>query len=94
MKKLIVVMVMLAVMVAGLAPAASALEGEEIAVTGVVTDQPDKADSTPLYGIKDEVTLKGYYLEGDYSTYVGQRVTVHGMLETYPERVLKVSWLK
>lgn len=89
MKQMIVVVVVLAVMVAGFAPAALALEGEEIVVTGMVTDQPDKADGTPVYGIEDEVTLKGYYLEGDYSAYVGQRVTVHGILETYPERVLR-----
>lgn len=92
-KKLMLALVALLVMLVGLAaPAAFAhqqgaaeeIAGEEIAVTGVVKDELDKADGTPLYSIKDESTMtgtappKGYYLEGDYSAYVGQRVTMHG----------------
>jgi hypothetical protein len=53
---------------------------EEIAVTGVVTSQGTKADGTPVYGIKDEATQKGYFLEGaaDFRAYLGQRVTAYG----------------
>jgi hypothetical protein len=101
MKKMLVVVVMLTVMVAGLAPAAVALEGEEIAVTGVVTDQPDKADGTPTYGITDEITITGstppvgYLLEGDYSSYEGQRVTVYGTPGHDQEmRILDVAWVE
>jgi hypothetical protein len=62
-------------------------EAEEIAVTGVVEDAPDKADGTPAYGIKDESSIPGptqpfgksYILEGDYSAYVGERITVYGI---------------
>ena len=52
----------------------------EIAVTGVVTYQDAKADGTPIYGIKDEATQKGYFLEGaaDFRAYLGQRVTAYG----------------
>jgi len=89
-------------MVAGVAPAAFAQEvAEEIAVTGVVSEEGMKADGTPLYGITDETTLGnewyqqvGYLMEGDYRAYVGKRITVHGILETYPERVLDVSWIE
>jgi hypothetical protein len=71
---------------AGAVPAFTQEEGaaEEIAVTGVIEDAPDRADGTPVYGIKDETTITGeappvgYLLEGDYSAYVGQRVTVYG----------------
>jgi hypothetical protein len=67
----------------------------EIAVTGVVTDEQDKADGTPVYGIKDEAgsTLpktsqrQGYLLEGDYSAYVGQRITVYGKPEIDVSRI-------
>ena len=58
---------------------------EEIAVTGVVEDAPDKADGTPAYGITDESSITGtappigYILEGDYSAYVGERTTVYGI---------------
>ena len=90
----------LATMVSGATPAAFAQEvAEEIAVTGVVSDQGTKADGTPVYGITDESTLgekqnqkEGYLIEGDYSAYVGQRITVHGVLEGgHAERVLNVS---
>jgi hypothetical protein len=84
--KLMLVVTMLAVMVAGAAPAFAQQEAaEEIAVTGVVEDAPDKADGTTTYGITDESSItgtappKGYILEGDYSTYVGQRITVYGI---------------
>ena len=34
-------------------------------------------------------------MEGDYSAYVGKRITVHGMLESgHAERVLDVSWIE
>jgi hypothetical protein len=85
---------MLLVMVAGAAPAL----GQEIAVTGVIEDAPDKADGTPAYGITDESTVSGtappvgYILEGDYSAYVGQRVTVYGVPRGSGEyRVLDVT---
>ena len=92
----------LALMVAGADPAAYAHEevptGEEIVVTGVIKDAPDKADGTPAYGITDESTLSGtappigYILEGDYSAYVGQRVTVYGVPRQSGEyRVLDVT---
>ena len=75
---------------------------EEIAVTGVVSYEGTKADGTPLYGIKDETTLGkewyqhvGYLMEGDYSAYVGKRITVHGFLKSgYVERVLDVTWIE
>ena len=75
---------------------------EEIAVTGVVSYEGTKADGTPLYGIKDETTLRkewyqhvGYLMEGDYSAYVGKRITVHGFLKSgYVERVLDVTWIE
>jgi hypothetical protein len=75
---------------------------EEIAVTGVVSYEGTKADGTPLYGIKDETTLGrewsqhvGYLMEGDYSAYVGKRITVHGFLRSgYVERVLDVTWIE
>jgi hypothetical protein len=87
-KLMLLVVAMLAAMVAGAAPAfAEQGAAEEIAVTGVVEDAPDKADGTPTYGIKDESSIPGptqpfgkaYLLEGDYSAYVGQRVTVYGI---------------
>ena len=93
----------LALMVGGAAPPAYAHEegvptGEEIAVTGVIKDAPDKADGTPAYGITDESTVSGtappigYILEGDYSAYVGQRVTVYGVPRQSGEyRVLDVT---
>ncbi len=84
---LVTVVVILAAMVTGTVPAAFAQSGaaEEIAVTGVVKDAPDKADGTPAYGITDESSIigtappTGYILEGDYSAYVGQRITVYGI---------------
>ncbi len=101
MKQMLMVVTMLAVMVTGAAPAAFALEGaaaEEIAVTGVVKDAPDKADGTPTYGITDESSItgtappKGYLLQGDYSAYVGQRITVYGIPRQDNEmRVLDVT---
>jgi hypothetical protein len=59
--------------------------GQEIAVTGVIHKGPDKADGTHTCSIIDESTISGkapaigYVLEGDYSAYVGQRVTVYGV---------------
>lgn len=73
---------------------------EEIAVTGVLKDAPDKADGTPAYGITDESSItgtappKGYILEGDYSAYVGQRITVYGIpRQDHGMRVLDVTRL-
>ena len=70
----------------------------EIAVTGVVKDAPDKADGTPTYGITDESSItgtappKGYLLQGDYSAYVGQRITVYGIpRQDHEMRVLDVT---
>jgi hypothetical protein len=103
MKITLAVVAVLAMMVAGAVPAAFAQEGaEEIAVTGVVSDEGTKADGTPLYGITDESTLgkewyqeKGYLIEGDYSAYVGKRITVHGIRESgHAERVLDVTWIE
>ena len=38
---------------------------------------------------------KGYLMEGDYSAYVGKRITVHGVLKPgYAERVLEVTWIE
>jgi hypothetical protein len=91
---LAVVAMLLVAMVAGAAPAL----GQEIAVTGVIEDAPDKADGTPAYGITDESSVSGtappigYILEGDYSAYVGQRVTVYGVPRQAGEyRVLDVT---
>ena len=100
MKMLFAVVAVVATMVPGATTAAFAQEvAEEIAVTGVVTYQGAKADGTPVYGIKDESTLggernqkAGYLMEGDYSAYVGQRITVHGVPEgDHAERVLDVT---
>ena len=93
-----VVVTMLVVIGAAAVPAFT--KGAEIAVTGVVTDEQDKADGTPVYGIKDEAgsalpktsQRQGYLLEGDYSAYVGQRITVYGKPETDAgHRILDVS---
>lgn len=100
MKMLIAVVAVVATMVSGATTAAFAQEmAEEIAVTGVVNYQGAKADGTPVYGITDESTLggernqkAGYLMEGDYSAYVGQRITVHGVPEgDHAERVLDVT---
>jgi hypothetical protein len=99
-KKLVLVVAMLTVVVAGAAPAAFAHQGAaaEIAVTGVLKDAPDKAYGTPVYGITDETTITGgappvgYLLEGDYSFYEGQRVTVYGTpRHDHEMRVLDVA---
>ncbi len=102
MKLMLLVVAMLAVMIAGAAPAFAEQQGaaEEIAVTGVVKDAPDKADGTPTYGITDESTITGaappigYLLEGDYSAYVGQRITVYGIpRQDAIMRILDVTWI-
>ena len=102
MKIMLAVVGMLAMMVAAVGPAFAQEEAEEITVTGVVSDEGTKADGTPVYGITDETTLgkgwhqkKGYLIEGDYSAYVGKRITVHGLPESgHAERVLDVSWIE
>jgi len=102
MKLILLVVAMLAAMVAGAAPAFAEQQGaaEEIAVTGVVKDGPDKADGTPAYSITDESSIpgptqpfgKGYILEGDYSAYVGQRITVYGIPhQDHEMRILDVT---
>lgn len=101
MKMILALLAALAAMASGAIPAAFAQEagGEEITVTGVVTYQGTKADGTPLYGITEESTAggewnqkKGYLMEGDYSAYVGERITVHGVYEGgHAERVLDVT---
>lgn len=102
-KLMLVAVAMLATMVSGAIPAAFAQEvAEEIAVTGVVSYQGTKADGTPIYGITEESTLgeeryqkEGYLMEGDYSVYVGERITVHGVLQSgHAERVLDVTWIE
>jgi hypothetical protein len=98
-KIMLTVVGMLAVMVAGAVPAFAQKGAEEITVTGVVSAEGTKADGTPLYGITDETTLgkewyqeEGYLMEGDYSAYVGKRITVHGIRESgHAERVLDVT---
>ena len=99
-KIMLAVVGMLAVMVvAGAVPAFAQKGAEEVTVTGVVSAEGTKADGTPVYGITDETTLgkewyqeEGYLMEGDYSAYVGKRITVHGILESgYAERVLDVT---
>ncbi len=90
---------MLAVMVAGAVPAFAQKGAEEVTVKGVVSAEGMKADGTPVYGITDETTLgkewyqeEGFLMEGDYSAYVGKRITVHGILERgHAERVLDVT---
>jgi hypothetical protein len=61
MKLMLLVVAMLVVMVAGAAPAFAeqGAAAEEIAVTGVVKNAPDKADGTPAYGITDESSITG-----------------------------------
>lgn len=106
-KMMLTVLAVLTVMVAGALPIRPSVafaqeRAGEIAVTGMVSYEGTKADGTPIYGITDESTLgmkwfqeRGYLMEGDYSAYVGKRVTVHGMLEPgYVERVLDVSWIE
>ena len=97
------VKIMMAVMVTMLVVMGAAVpafaNGAEIVVTGVVSAEGTKADGTPIYGITDETTLakewhqkKGYLMEGDYSAYVGKRITVHGLPESgHAERVLDVT---
>jgi hypothetical protein len=95
---MLAVVAILAVIAVGAAPALA--QPAEIPVTGVIEDEHDKADGTPVYGIKDKSTLsrvapKGYLLEGDYSAYVGKRVTVYGTPQTKAEvRVLDVSGIE
>ena len=98
MKVTVAVVVTMLVVIGAAVPAFA--KGAEIAVTGVVTDEQDKADGTPVYGIKDEAgsTLprtspqQAYLLEGDYGAYVGQRITVYGKPETDAgHRILDVS---
>jgi hypothetical protein len=100
MKTVFAMVAVAATMVSGATTAAIAQKvAEEIAVTGVVSYQGAKADGTPVYGITDESTLggernqkAGYLMEGDYSTYVGQRITVHGVIKgDHAERVLDVT---
>lgn len=99
MKIMLAVIAVLAMMVAGAVPAFAQEGAEEITVTGVVSAEGTKADGTPVYGITDESTLgkewyqeEGYLMEGDYSAYVGKRITVHGILESgHAERVLDVT---
>ena len=100
MKTMLAAVVMFTAMMLGMIPVAFAQEAaEEISVTGVVSYQGTKADGTPIYGITDDSTLgdheEGYLLEGDYSAYVGKRITVHGTHESgHVERVLDVSWVE
>ena len=96
-KTVLAAVVMLTTMMLGTIPVAFAQEtAEEISVTGVVSYQGTKADGTPIYGITDDSSLgdheEGYLLEGDYSAYVGKRITVHGVPEgSHAERVLDVT---
>jgi hypothetical protein len=102
MRRILAVLGVALFMVVIAAPVAFA-QAEEIAVTGVIEDMPDKADGTPTYGITDESSVTGtappgtapptgYILEGDYSAYVGQRVTVYGIPRHSGEvRVLDVT---
>jgi hypothetical protein len=70
---MLVLVTILVVTVAGAAPVFA--QAAEIAVTGVVEDESDKADDTPIYGVQDEsnssgaASPKGYLLEGDCSAY-------------------------
>ena len=103
MKRILLLVVVTAIVFVALStsPVLAQEEAEEIAVTGVVEDAPDKADGTPAYGITDESSITGtapptgYILEGDYSAYVGQRVTVYGIprLEN-GMRILDVTWIE
>ncbi|CAA9463580.1 MAG: hypothetical protein AVDCRST_MAG28-3768 [uncultured Rubrobacteraceae bacterium] len=91
-RMMLALVTILAVMVASAVPAFA--QAAEIAVTGVVEDEPDNADGTPIYGIQDDSNLsgKGYLLEGDYSAYVGQRITVYGIPQTDAgHRILDVT---
>lgn len=106
MKMMLAVLAMLTVMVAGALPAALAQGAQEIAVSGVLEYQGIKADGTPVYGIVDESKAlafdglsgkaigTGYLLEGDYSAYLGQRITVHGIPgHDHEMSVLDVTWI-
>ena len=96
-KIMVAVMVTMLVVMGAAVPAFA--KGAEIVVTGVVSAEGTKAAGTPIYGITDETTLgkeghqkKGYLMEGDYSAYVGKRITVHGLPESgHAERVLDVA---
>jgi hypothetical protein len=99
MKIMVAVMVTVLVVMGAAVPAFA--KGAEIAVTGVITDEQDKADGTPVYGITDEARStssrtapqqQGYLLKGDYSAYEGQRITVYGKPEIdRGHRILDVS---
>src|SRR5918994_2200940 len=98
MKIMVAVMVTVLVVVGAAVPAFA--KGAEIAVTGVITDEQDKADGTPVYGITDEARStssrtapqQGYLLEGNYSAYVGQRITVYGKPEVdHGHRILDAT---
>jgi hypothetical protein len=98
MKTMVAVMVTVLVVMGAAVPAFA--KAAEIAVTGVVTDEQDKVDGTAVYGITEEARStssrtspqQGYLLEGDYSAYVGQRITVYGKPEVdRGHRILDVS---
>jgi hypothetical protein len=97
--KITVAVVVTMVVVVGAVAVPAFAKGAEIAVTGVVTDEQDKADGTPVYGIKDEAgstlpksSQRAYLLEGDYSAYVGKRITAYGKPEIDAgHRILDVS---
>ena len=96
---MVAVMVTMLVVMGAAVPAFA--KAAEIALTGVVTDEQDKADGTPVYGITTDeagstssrtAPQQGYLLEGDYSAYVGQRITVYGKPEVdRGHRILDVS---
>ena len=98
-KIMVAVMVTMLVVMGAAVPAFA--KAAEIAITGVVTDEQDKADGTPVYGITTDearstssrtAPQQGYLLEGDYSAYVGQRITVYGKPEIdHGHRILDVS---
>ena len=85
-KMMLALVAILVAMVAGAVPAFA--QTTEIAVTGVVEDEQDKMDGMPIYGIQDKSNLpgmaspQGYLLEGNYSAYVGRRITVYGIPKT------------
>ncbi len=104
MKRILLLLMVSAIVVVALSTSpvfAQEEAAEEIAVTGVVEDAPDKADGTPAYGITDESSITGmappigYILEGDYSAYVGERITVYGIPRLdNGMRVLDVTWIE
>ena len=90
-KRLMVLATMLTAMLVAAVPAFA----QEVSVTGVLEEQDTKADGTTVYGMVDEATGEGYYVEAatgeDLGDLVGQRVVAYGAVRNDNGRVLTAN---